>query len=336
MSVSTMPSPDLFFDTVNAFQRTAALKTAIELDVFTAMADGGATAAEVAARCHASERGTRILCDYLTVIGFLTKADGAYHLTPESAAFLSKRSRAYLGTMIDFLTLPDLKQHFDVLSDTVRRGTLPPADSLVSEENPAWVEFARSMTPLMVPAAHAIAGHLASASGASMKVLDIAASHGIFGITIAEQNPRAEIVAVDWPSVLKVAQENAQQRAVADRFRTIPGDAFTVDFGDGYDAVLITNFLHHFDRPTCTTFLKKVATALKPGGRVVLLEFVPNDDRVSPPIPATFSLIMLAGTAGGDAYTMREFEQMLKDAGFGDLAAYPLPTPQQLLIARKP
>jgi SAM-dependent methyltransferase len=128
---------------------------------------------------------------------------------------------------------------------------------------------------------------------------------------------------------------HAKAAGVHDRYRTIAGDAFTVDYGSGYDVVLVTNFLHHFDAPTNTKMLKKVYAALKPGGRVAVLEFVPNPDRVSPPMPARFSLTMLAETAGGDASTFTELRGQLEDAGFHDVEAHGLPTPQTLLIARK-
>src|SRR5450432_3843556 len=95
------PSPHLFFQTVNSYQRTAALKAAIELEVFTAMGEGNATAAAIAERCQTSERGMRILCDYLCIMGFLTKDDGHYGLTQDSAVFLDIRSPAYLGGAID-------------------------------------------------------------------------------------------------------------------------------------------------------------------------------------------------------------------------------------------
>src|SRR6185312_5028293 len=112
--------------------------------------------------------------------------------------------------------------------------------------------------------------------------------HGLFGISFAKNNPQAEIHAVDWKAVLEVARENAQQATVADRYHTIEGSAFDVEFGIGYDLVLITNFLHHFDPPTNETLLRKVHAALAEGGRAVTLEFIPNDDRISPP-EASFS-----------------------------------------------
>jgi ubiquinone/menaquinone biosynthesis C-methylase UbiE len=189
------------------------------------------------------------------------------------------------------------------------------------------------MMPMMMPAAHAIADRLASRE--SIKVLDIAAGHGAFGITLAQRSPNAEIVALDWKPVLGLAEEHALAAGVHDRYRTIAGDAFTVDYGNGYDVVLVTNFLHHFDQSTNTNMLKKVHAALKPGGRVAVLEFVPNPDRVSPPMPAGFSLTMLAETTGGDAFTFAELRGQLEDAGFHDVEAHGLPTPQTLLIARK-
>jgi hypothetical protein len=110
--------------------------------------------------------------------------------------------------------------------------------------------------------------------------------------------------------------ENATAAGVVDRYETRPGSAFEVDFGDGYDVVLVTNFYHHFDPPTCTNLAKRFHAALRPGGRMLTLEFVPNPDRVSPPQAAAFPLIMLANTPSGDAYTFAEFDGIFHDAGF--------------------
>ena len=331
MTTATMPSADIVFDTMFAYQRSAALKSALD---FTHIDSGASTSSDIAARSGASERGIRILCDYLTTIGLLVKSDGSYRLTPDTAAFLSKKSPAYLGTTVNFLLLPELRRNMEGLTETVRRGGITPAvTNTVSDENPIWVEFARSMAPMMVPSAQAIA-ELVAGEGA-VRVLDIAAGHGLFGITIAQRNPRAEIVAVDWPSVLAVATENAGHAQVQGRHHTLPGDAFRVEFPSGFDVALVTNFLHHFDMPTCTSFLAKVHRALKPGGRVVVLEFVPNADRVSPPIPARFSLGMLANTPAGDAYTLAELTGQLEGAGFHGVSTHQMRTPQMVLIAEK-
>jgi ubiquinone/menaquinone biosynthesis C-methylase UbiE len=152
-------------------------------------------------------------------------------------------------------------------------------------------------------------------SGEVRKVLDIAAGHGVYGIAVAQQNPNAQIYGADWKNVLAVAQRNAQKAGVADRYHLLPGSAFETDFGRDFDLVLIPNFLHHFDPPTCTKFLKKVHGALAPNGRAAIIEFVPNADRVTPPAAAGFSVMMLAMTPSG-AYTFAELEKMAKDAGF--------------------
>jgi ubiquinone/menaquinone biosynthesis C-methylase UbiE len=158
-----------------------------------------------------------------------------------------------------------------------------------------------------------------------MRVLDIAAGHGLFGIEIAKQNPQAHVTGLDWAPVLRVALENARKAGVHERYDMLPGSAFDVDFGGPYDAVLLTNFLHHFDQPTCVDLLKKVRRALKPGGKAATLEFVPNEDRISPPIPASFSMTMLTTTPSGDAYTLSELTAMYSDAGFTNMQAHPIP-----------
>src|SRR5438477_3999376 len=180
---SVMPSPELFFETAFAHQRSAALKAAVDLDVFTAIQEGARTAKSLAASRGASERGMRILCDYLTMTGFLEKIADTYQLTADSAVFLSKRSPAYLGGTLQFLNTPELLKNFSMLADTIRRGTVASDGNTVSEANPIWVQFARAMVPMMMPAAQAIADLVGVESAGPLRVLDIAAGHGIFGIT---------------------------------------------------------------------------------------------------------------------------------------------------------
>jgi len=338
-AASVKPSPLPFFQTVQSYQRSFILKTGVELDVFTAIAKGSQTAAEIARACNASERGVRILCDCLTVMGHLTKEGDSYSLTQDSAVFLDSSSPAYMGRALSFLLDPEQVRQMQNLTQTVRDGH--PADDPYSmkPDDRMWVEFARGMAPLMVPPAQRIAQLLRPALDGkpAPKVLDIAAGHGVFGVTVGETCHTAQIYALDWPKVLEVARETAVAHGVSSRYNLLPGSAFDVDWGSGYEAVLLPNFLHHFDEQTCTTLLKKANAALNPGGQVVILEFVPNDDRVSPPIPAMFSMTMLSSTPTGDAYTFPQFKEMCRKAGFSEPKLTQMEeSPETVLIARKP
>jgi cyclopropane fatty-acyl-phospholipid synthase-like methyltransferase len=188
----------------------------------------------------------------------------------------------------------------------------------------------------MQPVAAALARLLPLDSDRDTRVLDVSASHGVYGIAFAHQNPRARVVGLDWAAILDVSVANAQQAGVGDRYERLPGSAFEADLGTGYDLILIPNFLHHFNPSDCVRFLRKTHAALAPGGRVAIVEFVPNEDRVTPPPAAGFSLVMLATTPEGDAYTFADYQQMLTQSGFSQVAAHPLkPSASTAVIASR-
>lgn len=333
----TAPSPQLFFETINAFQKSAALKAAVDLGLFAAIGEppATATAAEIAERCQCPMRGIRILADNLAIMGFITKEGGSYALTPSSAVFLLPQSPAYMGGAVNFLLAPGLTEAFTDLASTIRLGRLHTTEhGTTAPDHPAWVEFARAMGPMMMPTSQGAAALAPLDASRDTRVLDISSSHGAYGIAVALKNPRAHLVALDWEAVLAVTEENARVAGIADRFSKIVGDAFTVDLGSGYDVVLVPNFLHHFNVGDCTRFLKRVHAALRPGGKVLIVEFVPNEDRITPPPAAGFSLVMLGTTPEGDAYTFAEYEKMLAEAGFHAAELHPLPpTAQSAVLA---
>ena len=334
---SALPSPGAVFDALLGYQRTAALKGGLALDLFTAIAAGATTADDLAARCQASPRGTRILADYLTAAGFLTKRDGHYGLAPIAAAFLDRRSPTYLGSIADFLAAPgQIAQFADVAAIVRHGGTVATAEGNLSTENPAWVDFARAMAPLMALPAGLLADLIDREGGPVAKLLDIAAGHGLFGLAVGRRHPTAIIHALDWPNVLAVARENAAAAGAESRFVALPGSAFEVELGEGYNVALVANFLHHFDRLTCESLLRRLHRSLAPGGRVVVLEMIPDEDRVSPPVPAMFALMMLGTTPQGDAYTFAEYDAMFRAAGFSGAMLHPLPpTDERVIIATR-
>jgi len=240
-----------------------------------------------------------------------------------------------VASTIRFLNDPLMMAPYDHLAEIIRQGhTSLPGQGSVEPENPVWVEFAHSMAPMMAPLTEPLGRAVLDGHRGPMRVLDIAAGHGLFGIEIAKQNPDAEIVAIDWAAVLEIARSNAEKAGVDSRFHLKPGSAFEVDFEGPYEVILLTNFLHHFDPPTCTGLLEKCTTALVPGGMVAALEFVPNSDRLTPSATAAFALIMLATTASGDAYTFREYEEMFSAAGLVDIGLKDVPrSPHRIVTA---
>ncbi|MCW5959311.1 MAG: class I SAM-dependent methyltransferase [Pyrinomonadaceae bacterium] len=335
MQQAPQVTPDRIFSTLTAYQHSAALKAGIDLELFTILSGGGKTAKEIAEKTGAAERGIRILADSLTIMGFLIKDNEHYSLTEESAFFLDKNSQAYFGGAAQFLLSDKQREGFADLTNAVKKGgSTVSSEGSLDPESPMWVKFARGMAGMMAMPAQMMAEKLGFEADRELKILDIAAGHGIFGIMIANKYKNAEIYALDWANVLQVASENAEKFGVADRHHLIEGSAFEVDMGNDYDVVLLTNFLHHFDVRTNIDLLKKIRAAMKDDGKLLTLEFVPNEDRISPPIPAMFPLVMLAGTPAGDAFTEKELNEMFEAAGFSDNRLIPLdPMPQSLMIS---
>src|SRR5260221_8281591 len=153
------PSPVRFFETITGYQRTAALKAAVELALFTAIGAGNRSVAALAERCSASERGVRILCDYLVIAGFLTKSGAEYGLTADSATFLDRKSPAYIGAATDFIASPALIELF--LADPaeiVRPGGTLLGEGPGSADNPARVPFALPLAPVVSHPPRQVAG----------------------------------------------------------------------------------------------------------------------------------------------------------------------------------
>lgn len=325
-------NPGRVHQALTSYQLAQSVKGAIELELFTHIAAGATTPAAIAPLCGGTEKGVRVLCDYLTVHGFLTKSGPDYAVAADVAPFLDKGSPRYMGSVANFFTHPVMIAKYDDVAGLVRNGGQMSQHTLGPDE-PIWVEFARHMASMFALPASVAAPQLTT-PGTPMKVLDVAAGHGLFGIHVAQHNPSAQVTFQDWANVLEVARENAGHFGVADRSSFLPGNFFEVELGTGYDLVLLPNFLHHFNYATNVQLLKKVHAALRLGGTAAIIEFVPNDDRISPPDGALFAMRMLGTTPSGDAYTLAELDRMLREAGFGPSTARVLkPALQQLVTA---
>lgn len=336
MSTHSTPPPfsfDLFYTTVNAYYRTAAVKSALELGIFDVIGERGMSIAAIADACRASERGVRILCHFLAAIGFLKMNGEVPFMTREMVMYLDRKSPGYLGGSIEFLLSPYIMNAFTDLTSVVRSGEINlHQDGVLAPDHPQWVQFARSMAPMMSLPSMLLAELVDQPSGRPLRVLDVAAGHGLFGIALARRNPLAEITFLDWDNVLDVARENAGRADVLGRSRFLPGSAFEVDYGTGYDVVLLTNFLHHFDEAGCEAILRKAHAALKPDGRVYTFEFIANEDRISPPLAATFSMMMLGTTPQGEVYSFSDMQRMCAAAGYAHVELAPIPPAMEKVV----
>lgn len=320
------------YDISLSYQKTAAMKAAIELDIFTHIGNNCMSVEQISDITGGSLRGVRILCDFLCVIGFLEKKEGLYNLSADAKRFLDRKSPSCLSDIIDFYAAPEIVSL--VMNDPQSYVRAGGASGLthISPDNPIWVKFARAMVPFASITAKRTAAYISARSMRPRKILDVAAGHGLFGIEAARLISDASVVAIDWDNVLDVATANAASAGLVDRYKTISGNAFEVDWGNNYDLILLPNILHHFDQDGCIRLLNKAKASLTINGSVFVIDIMPNPDRVSPSEQAAFAFLMLATTPRGDAYTRAEYETMAGSAGLILTDSMQLlPTPQTLL-----
>lgn len=332
----TAASDNPVYNAALAYQTTAALVAAVKLDIFSLIGSGALTAEMLSSKTAASVRGIRILCDYLVVIELLSKDGSTYSLTPAAKRYLDDCSSASVASAVDFFAAPEfLSLVLDDPAAYVRQGGAIGLGSL-SPDHPVWIRFAKAVVPFAAPPAKRVAAYVSTLPVHPRRVLDIAAGHGLYGIEIARACTEASVTALDWEKVLPVAVSNAVQAGVANRYQTIPGSAFDADWGTDFDLILLPNFLHHFGRADCVALLQKARRSLSPAGRILVIEFVPNEDRVSPPLQAMFAFWMLATTPAGDAHTLGDIESMAASAGLSHMTArHLLPTPQTLVVLER-
>jgi cyclopropane fatty-acyl-phospholipid synthase-like methyltransferase len=267
------------------------------------------------------------------VLKLLQKTDSKYSLTYVARTFLDQASPYAMGSIVDFTAAPEMIELFFRDPAACVRSGGSEGLANVSPDAPVWVRYAKAMIPFASANAKRLAAYASTLPEPVYTVLDIAAGHGLYGIEVAKVFSEALVTSVDWAPVLKVAEANAAAAGLTDRFRMMPGSAIETDWGGDYDLILLPNFLHHFDFETCTSLLSKVKRSLAPGGRALGVEFIPNEDRVSPPVPAKFAYWMLATTPGGDAYTTSEIDEMARKAGFlGATTRLLAPAPDSLII----
>jgi 2-polyprenyl-3-methyl-5-hydroxy-6-metoxy-1,4-benzoquinol methylase len=339
MSASSNPAvrPDRILEMVWGYAPPIILGTAIQCKVFDLLDAGPKTIDEMAKASGNSARGLRGILNALVGFQFLTKTpEGRYALTPESAAFLVSSKPGYLGKFAEFSGLKMIHTWLP-LPEVVRTGK--PATSVNQQDAGAdfFQELVEPIFAMSYPATQVAGQALGVANAKSpVKVLDIGAGSGVWGIGLAQQSPQVSVTAQDLPNVLNVTRQMAARFNLADRFKYVPGDFHTVDFGTGYNLVTIGHILHMESVDQNRQLLKKVAAALAPKGTVVISEFLVNQDRTGPPMGLIFAVNMLAHTDNGDTYSFEEISGWLKEAGLVNTRKIEPGGPVGLVLADKP
>ena len=251
---------------------------------------------------------------------------------PESDAFLVRNKRAFMGGLI-LRTSEQLIPHWLHLNEIVRTGKPAAAVDQEGTGSEFFEQFVSDLFPMNYPSAQALAVALNLDQG---HVLDLTAGSGVWGIALAQNNPRVYISAVDWPNVLPITEKTVAQFGLEDQFTFIPGDLLSADFGVDYDAAILGHILHSEGEARAHALLQKTYDALAPGGAIAIAEFLVNENRKGPPLGLFFAVNMLVNTDEGSTYSFEEISDWLLAAGFTNPHLLPVPGPSPLIVARKP
>ncbi|HZO82612.1 MAG TPA: methyltransferase [Candidatus Binataceae bacterium] len=328
------PSLRIWLDLMTFAWRGLALAAAVELDLFSRIADGNLTAEMIAAAAGTAEDATRRLLDALVGLGYLKRSSQQYRLTSGAAEYLVRGKPLYMGESATLGKM--LAGTWSMLPEVVRSGR--PLNQQASPQD-AQEFFARLVPALFANnfnAASAAVARLTPKEKAGIKrILDIGAGAAAWSIPFARALRKTRVTVVDYPAVARVTREYAERWGVGDRYDYLEGDFNRVEFGAGFDLAILGHILHGGATEWARGLLRRCAAALNPGGMLLIGEFVPNDERTGPELALLFGLNMLINTQDGDVYTMREYREWLKQAGFRKVATIEAPHVSPLILATK-
>ncbi|HEY7314276.1 MAG TPA: methyltransferase [Gemmataceae bacterium] len=313
------------------------LEAAVRHRLFDVLDKGPRTVEQLHAETGASVRGLRAVLNTLVGLELLARdGQGRYALTPESATYLVRGKPDYRGGLL-MHTSSQLLPKWMQLTEIVRTGK--PAGSVNREGEGAafFKKFVEDLFPFHHTTARMLADVLKlTESKKPVRVLDLAAGSGVWGVGLAQKSPQVRVTAVDWPGVIPVTRRVAERQGVADRFQYIAGDLHEADFGNGHDIAIFGHILHSEGEARSRRLLQKTFAALAPGGTTVVAEFLVNDERSGPPAGLIFAVNMLVNTDHGDAFSFEEIHRWLEEAGFREARTVECPGPSPLILAVKP
>ncbi|HET9254993.1 MAG TPA: class I SAM-dependent methyltransferase [Pseudonocardiaceae bacterium] len=287
-------SPEPLMRMMGGLQVTAILRAGVQLGIFDQIATGKDQPGSIAAATGADERGTRILLDALAALGLLKRED-SYQLTPLADTFLVTGRPGYLGGVVNITAESWTWSAYPRLAEAVARGGTILDRHAETPGHEFWEVFAPSSTGMAAPAAQVLAELIREWADQreELEILDIACGSGLYGLTLAAQHPMAHATLLDWANVLEHTKDNVERLGLRERTSFIDGDVFEVALGGPYDLIVASQIFHHFSEQRCLELLCRLAPALKPGGRLVIHDFVSGRLPADDPAPYLFSVVML-------------------------------------------
>ncbi len=314
-------SPRPLMRILGDFANSQILDASLEYDFFTLIHKGFQTADEVAREAGTNPRATRIVLDSLIASALIEKKAGRYTLLPVSETFLVRGKPAYLG---DFrhvaLALWDGMAN---LKESLKTGK-PLSRMDTGNELVVWEKLVVGIIPIAEPVAKALCDILRiGTERKGLRVLDIAGGSSIFGMTMLARDPSAQVTQLDWPNVNAVAMRLNRERGLEGRIRFIDGEHRSAVLENHYyDLVLASNFCR-FESPKGNQDLfRKAYDALKPGGKLVVNDFLPNEERTGPTFALRFSVYTLTHTPEGECWTQSQYDEWLRGAGFASIESH--------------
>ena len=303
-------TPASIREAATGFQASRILLTAVELRIFSVIADEGATSAEIAARIGGDPRATDRLLNALCAMGLLWKRDGRFRNTSASARFLVDDSPEYVAGLGH---TAGLWRTWSGLTGTVRNGK-PALRPVMNDRGDTWtVPFIAAMHYRAAQQAPKVAA-LLGLEGVS-RVLDVGGGSGAFAIAFAQHQPGLSAVVFDLPAVVPLTQTYISRAGLESRVATAAGDYLVDPLPGGFDLVFLSAVVHSNAPAENAALLRSCTAALQPGGRVALIDWIMADDRVTPASGAFFAINMLVGTEHGDTFTEAEIREWMTAAG---------------------
>lgn len=300
----------------SGFQKSRIFLSALELDIFTRIGDQGRTAAEIAAKLRTNLRATEILLNALAGIGLLSKSGQMFLNTPLTLRFLVAGQPDYVGVGLRHSANMWARWHH--LTGVVKTGRIPARPARGPEAQASLESFIMLMHERAKYRAPKVADAL-DLSGVR-SVLDVGGGPGTHSIEFAKRNPDLKAVIFDLPDVILIARRIIHENGMEDRVTLQPGDYYVDDFVSGCDLVFLSAIIHSNGPEGNKKIFRKAFDALNPGGKIALVDFIMDDERVRPEFGAVFAVNMLVGTEEGNSYSAKEIGDWLAQAGFADIS----------------